>query len=366
MSATVLAISLVTSLHDHTRQELVAGLCRPTAAPVLVTYQLRDGTLTRQVLHGTRQLEVTEVDADNGCATCAVRADLRELLPTLAALQHWTSCVVMLPPPVLAEPVAQGLADLPDNVRVDELTCVLDVTELTEELGGEDLLAEHDLVLTPADRTSVAELLTAQLEEADRVVLSHLSELGAAEQGTVQSLVRHLAPLATQHHRTGQLPDAVVVLTSATSRTRAALPREQAPVRQRLLRLAQDLLAPADGVHTQVWAAARPLHPERLHEALPSIVRPVLRSTGMVRLAGRGPSAIRWASAGGSLSIGLTDRLCISSELVLTGIDLDGAALLAALNSCCLTDREMRRGEQWWNSRHSPFDLVLDDIPASA
>jgi G3E family GTPase len=366
MSATVLAINLVTSLHDHTRQELVTGLCQPTAAAVLVSYQLREGTLTRQVLHGARQLEVNEIDADGGCASCAVREDLRELLPTLAALQHWTTCVVLLPPPVLAEPVAQGLADLPDNIRVDELTCVLDVTELTEELGGEDLLAEHDLVLTPADRTSVAELLTAQLEEADRVVLAHLSELGAAERATVQSLVRHLAPLATQHQRAGRLPDPLVILTSAMSGTRSVLPRQQAPVRQRLLRLAQDLLAPAAGVQTHVWAATRPLHPERLHEALPSIVRPVLRSTGTVRLAGRGPSGIRWASAGGSLSIGPTDLVCVSSELVLTGLDLDGPGLLSALDSCCLTDREMRRGEPWWNSRYSPFDDVLDDMSSSA
>jgi G3E family GTPase len=366
MSSTALAITLVTSLHNHTREELITGLCHPPAARVLVSYQLRDGTLIRQVLHGTRQLELTDVEADHGCVTCAVRDDLRVLLPTLAALPHWTSCVVILPAPVLARPVAEGLTDLADDLWVKELTCVLDVTALTDELGGDDLLADHDLVLTPADRTSVSEMLSAQLEEADRVVLSHLDQLTADERNTVQGLVRHLAPLATQDQPAGELLDAAAVLTCTPSGARVALAREQAPVRRQLVRLAQDLLTPAAGVDTQVWSSARPLHPGRLHEALSSIVRPVLRSTGMIRLAGRGPSAIRWASAGGSLSIGLTDQLCTSSELVLTGIDLDGPALIAALNRCCLTDRELRRGERWWSSQPSPFDAVLDDIAASA
>jgi G3E family GTPase len=264
------------------------------------------------------------------CVSCAVRADAPEVLGLLG--DRWSEVLLVLPTPVRADAL--------DGLPVDRVATAVDAVLLRSQLTGADLLADRGLAAAATDRRSTAELVVGHVEDADVVAVAGLPRLATAAARTTSALLSHLAPLAAQ----------VVVAPGGEGceDLLAAGPADRAPAGERLeaAALAAQLCPPACDVASAVWTADRPLHPGRLSDALPDLVRGLVRSRGHLWLAGRETQRLRWEQAGGSVQLGAParwDRLP-SSALVLTGLGVEPARVVAAFDACLATDRELVAG----------------------
>lgn len=132
------------------------------------------------------------------------------------------------------------------------------------------------------------------------------------------------------------------------------------------------------------WRARRPVHPQRLADALAKVMRGVVRSRGHPWLSSRPDSVVTWRSAGAHLDLreagrwleqeetrawqaATPQRRTLASwfwhdcygerrnEIVLTGVDLDKQATRLALDEVLLTDRELAQGRDAWAAVPGPL-----------
>ncbi|MFJ4873175.1 GTP-binding protein [Streptomyces sp. NPDC088757] len=236
---------------------------------------------------------------------------------------------------------------------------------------------EHSEPLTPA------EIAVRQVEAADALVLAGTSpEDGGQEQAA--ALLRHLNP------RAGMVTlDRVVAEQPASGRV---LTRAQSSSRMRgrweawLEPTASPYAPPESGrdVSTIVWRSRRPLHPERLADALGEVMLGVLRSRGHLWLASRPDAVVTWRSAGGHLEIREADRWLEAhaspewetaspqrrtlacwfwddhygerrNEIVFTGTDLDIDRVTGALDDALLDHAELSLGREGWDLLNDPL-----------
>ncbi|MFE0674073.1 GTP-binding protein [Streptomyces sp. NPDC058867] len=144
-----------------------------------------------------------------------------------------------------------------------------------------------------------------------------------------------------------------------------------------------------EGVESVLWRSRRPLHPQRLADALATVMFGVVRSRGHLWLSSRPDAVVAWRSAGAHLALQengdwLSDqephtwaavsaqRRTLASwfwhdyygerrnEIVFTGVDLDAQRVRAALDEALLTDAELARGREGWVEFPDPL-LRTDD-----
>jgi G3E family GTPase len=357
-----LPVSLLVGLSTSLRDDLVRCLVLRRPGLVAVVYDVEPGRgatrLVRRVLDASGTVQQEPVDLVGCCLSCTVRADAPDALALVAAGQRWRGAVLALPSGQEADPVAAVLA-ASDDLVVDDVTAVVDAVLLAEQVAGDDLLADRGLAAAPSDRRSTAELVVRQLEEADVLAVCGLERVGTSPARTAQALLAHLAPLAVQVPL-GPGGVGCDELVGTRRRDAGTTARE----RERLAALAVELCPPSCGVTTVVWTSERPLHSARLHQALPELIAGVVRSRGHIWLADRPRACVRWESAGGSLAFGETAgwRALPDCSLVLTGVDLDAAQLVARLDSCLAGDDELV-GEPDWAD---PFESALGPVDRSA
>ncbi|WLW57315.1 GTP-binding protein [Streptomyces sp. YU58] len=142
------------------------------------------------------------------------------------------------------------------------------------------------------------------------------------------------------------------------------------------------------GVTSVLWRARRPLHPERLADALPEVMWRVVRGTGHLWLCSRPESVVTWRSAGSHLELKEADRWLEAAdahaweaaspqrrtlaswfwddyfgerrnEITLTGPGLDSEAVHRALDAALLTDAELSLGREGWTAVPDP---LLGDV----
>ncbi|MEU0965061.1 GTP-binding protein [Streptomyces sp. NPDC005917] len=146
-----------------------------------------------------------------------------------------------------------------------------------------------------------------------------------------------------------------------------------------------------DGSHevrSLYWHARRPLHPERLTDALAVVMSGVVRGRGHLWLCSRPDAVVTWRSAGAYLELREADRWLEEgdprgwraaspqrrtlaswfwhdyygerrNEITLTGVGLDAEAMRSALDKALLTDMELSLGRQGWTSIPDP---LLGDV----
>lgn len=240
---------MVAGLVDH---DIAVRVWRDRPGSVLIRHVAAE-TCVRRWVDGI----ATDVDLLHNCVSCTVREDLRELL------RQFEGHTVVLHLDPLLEPDA-----VRRNLGVG-VECV--ITVIDAESWLDDALGDASMV---SDQRTVAQVVVAQVEAADVVVLQ-----GDADERTLAVLDR-LAPGA---HRC--TPETVVVRRNA---------------RPRMIPLAPDC-----GVSTAVFTADRPFHPARLNDALDSLLDgTVVRSRGRLWVADEPDVALHLESAGGGLHVG--------------------------------------------------------------
>lgn len=347
------------------RDDLILDLVSRRPGLVAMVYDAdavgTDVVVRRRTVDITGPVDASELRLAHGCVSCTVRGDVVGAALDVAADGRWSEILLGLPVPVLPQPITQILGHAVEDsaavgslLRLDGVTTLVDAVLLREHLNEDELLTGRGLGAAPTDRRSMAELLCAQLAQADVVAVAHLERVATRSARTVEGLLTHLAPLSVQV-ALGPGGTGCEQLVS-TGRGGCDDPSERA----RLSALAHEFVEPFGDVQTLLWRSARPLHPVRLYDALDLIVPAVVRSTGQVELANRAGVPLLWESTGSSFSIAVADAdeaIVAGNELVLTGVGMSPDRLAALLDSCLLTEAE--RAGPGWSALADPFTGAL-------
>lgn len=321
------------------------ALCNDAPGTVVVHHdlgQLREGIVHRTVRSAT--YETSDVlELAHGCVSCTLRIDLLPLLRTLAARDSVERIVLALDPAFEAEAVCHaiehvvvegilGRVDGPAgrDVRIEAVLTFLDAGAWLADATGEETLAERGLAKADDERT-VAQVAVGQVEFADAVIaLGAVEPGGDIDRGRLGAVLARLVPDAPvdwvddPHLLTAARIDALLTRIPANSR-RGKVFDAHAP----LLR-GQPPLSSDYGVALLEFAASRPFHPARLHEALDVLFDGVVTARGRMWLATQ-PDEVAWLeSAGGGLRVGSAGRwLAAMSETELAQADPDRRAMAA-------------------------------------
>lgn len=362
---------------------------------VVLHHDLRDlgrGVVHRRLRDAGRD-ERTVLELAHGCVSCTIREDV---LPTLAALAGTVDRVVLhLDPRLEPEPVCWALGAVvfeppgggeactaTDLVDLRGVVAVLDPGHWLDDATGDATLPERGLSTLPDDERTVAQLAVGQAEFADVLVLTHAVGPGGADR--TAAVLGRLCPTAPR--LLAGRADHRVFCDGLDPASRRGVP---GGVHDPLLRGTPPLDADS-GVRTLLFSARRPFHPDRLHDAIDSLLDGVVRARGRVWLATR-PDAVLWVeSAGGGMRIGHAgDWLAGADEqawteagdqrralaalawhprwgdraqdLVAICHDADPDEIDAALRSALLTDAEIAAGEDAWAALPDPFGWAHDE-----
>jgi G3E family GTPase len=287
--------------------------------------QLREGIVHRTVRTATRETSAV-LELAHGCVSCTLRMDLLPLLRTLSQRESVERIVLALDPAFEAEAVCQaiehvvvagvhGRVDGPAgrDVRVDAVVTCLDAGAWLADATGDETLAERGLAAADDDRT-VAQVAVGQVDFADAVIAlgavtpeALLADM-AVDRGKLAAVLARLvpgAPIAWVDE-----PDSITPALAETLLTRVPADSRRGRIfdaHAPLLR-GRPPLTGDYGVELVEFAAARPFHPARLHQALDVLLEGVVTARGRVWLATQPDEVVWLESAGGGLRVGGAGR----------------------------------------------------------
>ncbi|MBO1417680.1 GTP-binding protein [Streptomyces sp. FH025] len=391
----LLPVVVVAGLHEAERRQAVLELLADCEGAVVLHHDLTaaaEGRVDRKAWDASGPLGEALVPLTNDCPCCALREDLLPELLKIADAGRYRLAVVELwggsDPHPLVEVIAGGEVDdrcMHEVVDVVGVVTAVDPLRVVPELSVPDQLFERGLHTCGGDDRTVAEALAHQIEYADVLALSHAEQAaGTAELHPGIAMLRQLHPTA----RAARLGSGVLV-RAALGGFDVAAARDRVNPALALLPQAAD----EAGVATLVWERRRPLHPERLYEALDQLVPAAQRSRGRFWLANRPDLMLAWDAAGANLAVeecgpwlatlpdavwelypparraaaaldwdpahgDRVQQLSFTAE----GLDVDGITEL--LDQCLLTDAELAAGESGWKALPDAFGELLDPVVA--
>ncbi len=275
---------------------------------------LREGVV-RRTLRTVLATTETVLELAHGCVSCTLRADLLPLLCTLAARESVHRIVLELDPAFEAEAVCQAIEDVvvtgvvgrvdgpaARDVRIEAVLTCVDAASWLADATGEDTLAERGLATADDDRT-VAQVAVGQVDFADALVaLGQASD--PIEHDRLTAVLARLVPEAPVTWVDS--PDAITAAEIEALLTRIPAHSRRGRVfdaHAPLLR-GQPSLLTEHGVTLVEFAASRPFHPARLHDALDVLLEGVVTARGRLWLATQPDEVVWLESAGGGLRVG--------------------------------------------------------------
>ena len=327
------------------------------------------------------------VEMSNGCICCTLREDLLKEVSRLAREKKFD--YLLIEGTGIAEPlpIAQTFTfedengrSLAEITRLDTMVTVVDAFNFIKNFQTEDDLSDRGIGNDKADTRSIADLLTDQVEFADVIILNKCDLVSEDHLRKVDGHIRSLNADATIIRGTfGKVP-----LNAILDTKRFDMAKSQAsPKWIKELNNEHTPETEEYGVSSFVFEARRPFHPQRLYDFIVGGFLKTVRSKGFVWLANRSDVAGLWSQAGGSFRLEpagvwwaarpkehrpsdpearawlekcwqepFGDR---RQQLVLIGIDFDKKSQRLLLESCLLTDEEMRGGIEAWKRLPDPF-----------
>ncbi|MBA2391014.1 MAG: GTP-binding protein [Geodermatophilaceae bacterium] len=345
------------------------------------------------------------IHLEHGCVSCTLRESVLPLLRRLGRHPRVGRIVLRLDsrlePAAVCSALDWVLVPNPgddigsvvggEDVEVQAVVTVVDVGTWWVDVSGAQTLAAVARAAAPEDERTVAQVVAGQTEFADVLVLTG-SPAWPWDRIRLEAALARLSPSAVRCE-IAEVARAVAGVSSTARRGAVDDPHSA------LLR-GMPPLEPECGLALVEFAASRPFHPERLHEAVDVLLGGVLRSRGRIWLASQ-PDTVLWLeSAGEALCIdrvgpwlaAMTDddpawadvppeRQAMASlrwgpvygdrhsEIVVLVHDADPAHIRAVLEAALLTDVELAAGERAWRRWADPFgerhhDPCDDVIPA--
>lgn len=318
------------------------------------------------------------VEMSNGCICCTLREDLMVEVEKLAKENRFDYLLIESTGISEPIPVAQTFSfldeengiDLSKFSYVDTMVTVVDAFNFFKDFGTAELLADRKLTDDEADKRTIVNLLTDQIEFANVIVLNKIDLSNVKDLALLKALIKKLNPEARIIESLFSVVDLKSILNTKLfdfdKASNAAgwikeLNEEQTPETEEY------------GIGSTVFRDKRPFHPTRFITFLKKdFPNNIIRSKGLFWTADKPDEAFNFSQAGGSSrlesagvwwgsmpekermtyldyqenkeylskkwSADFDDRL---NELVFIGQNLNIEELNQQLEACLLTEEEL-------------------------
>ena len=330
------------------------------------------------------------VEMSNGCICCTLREDLLVEIGKLAREGRFDYLLIESTGISEPLPVAETFTfadeegnSLSDVAVLDTMVTVVDAANFFSDFSSQDELCDRQMGMDETDNRDLSLLLTDQIEFANVIILNKTDLISEVERNRLHSILQKMNPeaivLEAERSR--------VPLTAILNTGRFQLEWAESAAEWLNVPRGEELKETEEyGISSFVYRARRPFHPDRFHEfwVTNESASSILRSKGYFWLASRHSLAGFWSQAGGVISADpggqwwaetprddwpLEDPQQIAEiesiwdekvgdrrqEIVIIGQDLQIADVTIALDSCLLTDREMKCGPEAWLQFNDPF-----------
>ena len=347
-----------------------------------------DSTIVQNEISLNRSEEKL-VEMSNGCICCTLREDLLDEISALAKEKRFDYLVIESTGISEPLPVAETFTfadengiSLSDIADLDTMVTVVDAVNFMKDYEEAKFLQEKGESLGEDDERSVADLLIEQVEFADVILISKTDLVSADDVERLKAILltlntdAKLIPISQ-----GEIHLDEVLSTGLFDFERA----QAAPGWLKEMRGEHIPETEEYGISSFSYRARRPFHPEKFYQFLHDTERygKLLRSKGYFWLATRSECAGQWSQAGGIAHYGFggmfwsavpranwpTDKEYLENiqkswvepfgdmrqELVFIGQGLDQIGIENALNDCLLSEEELLRGRQFWETLPDPF-----------
>ena len=347
-----------------------------------------DSTIVQNEISLNRSEEKL-VEMSNGCICCTLREDLLDEISALAKEKRFDYLVIESTGISEPLPVAETFTfadengiSLSDIADLDTMVTVVDAVNFMKDYEEAKFLQEKGESLGEDDERSVADLLIEQVEFADVILISKTDLVSADDVERLKAILltlntdAKLIPISQ-----GEIHLDEVLSTGLFDFERA----QAAPGWLKEMRGEHVPETEEYGISSFSYRARRPFHPEKFYQFLHDTERygKLLRSKGYFWLATRSECAGQWSQAGGIAHYGFggmfwsavpranwpTDEEYLENiqkswvepfgdmrqELVFIGQGLDQIGIESALNACLLSEEELLRGRQFWETLPDPF-----------
>jgi len=337
---------------------------------------------------------ITELS--NGCICCDLRDDLEVAVSRLARRRDFDHLVVessgISEPAPVARLFTTGPASAP--YRLDTLATVVDAANFRSTLADDEIVTTEDIrrtrpgqAETEGEVRPLSDLLVGQVECADVLLVNKCDVADGTTIEETEGLLEALNPEARRHRTTHGRVDLDAVLdtglfdhdtVSETESWRRALEHAEAHAAHEDGDEGGGGGDHADhdhahdpqstyGVTSFPFRSDRPLHPGRFASFIEDLPESVIRSKGIVWVAGREDVALRYSGVGPTRRVVVRGNWVAAlpeerwetqrrmrpdlpwdeehgdrrTELVFIGRGMDESALRERLADCPLTDAEM-------------------------
>ena len=329
------------------------------------------------------------VEMSNGCICCTLREDLLLEVNKLAKDNKFDYLVIESTGISEPLPVAETFTfadeegiSLSDVAKLDTMVTVVDAVNFLKDYEEAKYLQDTGESLGEDDERSVADLLVDQIEFADVLLVSKIDLVDAEDIEKLNAILKSLNTHAKIIPITlGQVSTDDVLNTGLFDFENA----RQAPGWLKEMRGDHIPETEEYGISSFSYVARRPFYPQKFYEFLHGTEQygKLIRSKGFFWLGSRLEYAGQWSQAGGIARYGFagrfwksvpkqdwpTDREYLESieeswvepfgdmrqELVFIGQNLNKTAMIDALNDCLVSEEDLDRGEDFWESLSDPF-----------
>ena len=331
------------------------------------------------------------IEMSNGCICCTLREDLLEEVNKLAKEGRFDHLVIESTGISEPLPVAETFTfadeegvSLSDVAKLDTMVTVVDAVNFLKDYQEAKYLKDKGESLGEDDERSVADLLVDQVEFADLILISKTDLVNTEDLERLKAILKTLntdAKVLPIEH--GNVDIDKVLNTGLFDFERA----RQAPGWLKEMRGEHIPETEEYGIGSFCYEARRPFHPDKFHEFLHNTKQygKLIRSKGFFWLATRPEYAGQWSQAGGIARYGFAglfwkavpekdwpeDEEYLASiknqwvepfgdmrqELVFIGQGLDQEKMTQRLDECLLTEEEVLKGREYWETLKDPFPV---------
>tara|TARA_Y200000002_G_scaffold186739_1_gene154167 strand:- start:3960 stop:5174 length:1215 start_codon:yes stop_codon:yes gene_type:complete len=329
------------------------------------------------------------VEMSNGCICCTLREDLLLEVNKLAKDNKFDYLVIESTGISEPLPVAETFTfadedgvSLSDVARLDTMVTVVDAVNFLRDYEEAKYLQDTGESLGDDDERSVADLLVDQIEFADVILISKIDLVDSEDIEKLNAILKSLNTHAKIIPITrGRVNIDDVLNTELFDFEHAS----QAPGWLKEMRGDHIPETEEYGISSFSYLARRPFYPQKFYEFLHSTEHygKLIRSKGFFWLGSRLEYAGQWSQAGGIARYGFAGKFWKSvpkehwptekeylesieeswaepfgdmrQELVFIGQGLDKTAMIDALNDCLVSEEDLDKGEDFWESLSDPF-----------
>jgi G3E family GTPase len=327
---------------------------------------------------GFSRTEERLVQIQNGCICCTLREDLMKEVEKLVKTGNIDYIVIESSGISEPIPVAQTFTymdeefgiDLTSTCRLDTMVTVVDANRFWHDFASGETLLDRKQAVDETDTREVVDLLIDQIEFANVIILNKVDCISKEDADELEALLRKLNPEANIIRATyGKVALHHILNTRLFDFEKASqsagwmkeLNEEHTPETEQY------------GISSFVYRRRRPFHPERLMHWLENWPVEIVRAKGFFWLASRNNMCGLLSQAGPSIMLQgagewiamypphereqmLQEELELRAkwdetygdrmtELVFIGVDMDEKVISSSLDTCLLTDEEMK--EDW-------------------